>query len=54
MPRRFPGQMKAKVTMTQFCLIRPDVMEDIYRADLAAGADIIKTNTFSSTCASMG
>ncbi|MBK8557591.1 MAG: methionine synthase [Lewinellaceae bacterium] len=31
------------------CLTRPDVIEDIHRAYLEAGADIVETNTFSST-----
>ncbi|MEI6410391.1 MAG: methionine synthase [Bacteroidota bacterium] len=31
------------------CLTRPDVIEAIHRAYLEAGADIIETNTFSST-----
>ncbi len=30
-------------------LTRPDIIEDIHRAYLAAGADLIETNTFSST-----
>ena len=29
------------------CLTRPDVVEDIHRRYLSAGADIIETNTFS-------
>ena len=35
------------------CLTRPDVIQDIHRKYLAAGADIIETNTFSSTRVSM-
>jgi 5-methyltetrahydrofolate--homocysteine methyltransferase len=31
------------------CITRPDVIEDIHRQYLEAGADIIETNTFSST-----
>ncbi len=31
------------------CLTRPDVIEEIHRAYLEAGADIIETNTFNST-----
>ena len=31
------------------CLTQPDIIRDIHRANLAAGADIIETNTFSST-----
>ncbi|MDR0331893.1 MAG: methionine synthase [Dysgonamonadaceae bacterium] len=34
-------------------LIRPDVIEEIHRAYLAAGADIIETNTFNATSISM-
>ena len=30
------------------CLTRPDIVEDIHRRYLQAGADIISTNTFSS------
>ena len=32
-------------------LTRPDIIGEIHRAYLAAGADIIETNTFSSTAA---
>ena len=35
------------------CLTRPDVIQDIHRKYLEAGADIIETNTFSSTTVSM-
>ncbi len=31
------------------CLTRPDVVEEVHRAYLGAGADIISTNTFSAT-----
>ena len=31
------------------CLARPDVVADIHRAYLAAGADVVETNTFSAT-----
>jgi len=34
-------------------LVRPDVIEDIHRAYLAAGADIIETNTFNACSISM-
>ena len=34
-------------------LVRPDVIEDIHRAYLAAGADIIETNTFNACSVSM-
>ena len=35
-------------------LTRPDVIADIHREYLDAGADIIETNTFSSTAVSQG
>ncbi len=35
------------------CLTRPDIIQDIHRKYLEAGADIIETNTFSSTTVSM-
>ena len=41
-----PGQMKGNNDM--LCLTRPDVVEEIHRRYLKAGADIISTNTFSS------
>ena len=31
------------------CLVRPDVVEAIHDAYLAAGADIVSTNTFNAT-----
>src|SRR5262245_57003496 len=31
------------------CLTRPDVVRDVHDAYLAAGADIVETNTFSAT-----
>ena len=34
------------------CLTRPDVIEDIHRQYLLAGADIIETNTFNATAPS--
>lgn len=46
-----PGQMKGNNDL--LCLTRPDVIQDIHRKYLAAGADIIETNTFSSTRVSM-
>ena len=46
-----PGQMKGNNDI--LCLTRPDVIEDIHRKYLMAGADIIETNTFSSTRISM-
>ncbi len=46
-----PGQMKGNNDL--LCLTRPDVVCDIHRKYLEAGADIIETNTFSSTRISM-
>lgn len=46
-----PGQMKGNNDL--LCLTRPDVIQEIHRKYLAAGADIIETNTFSSTTVSM-
>lgn len=40
-----PGQMRGNNDM--LCLTRPDVVADIHRKYLEAGADIIETNTFS-------
>lgn len=34
------------------CLTRPDVIEEIHRAYLEAGADIIETNTFNANAVS--
>ncbi|HNN87349.1 MAG TPA: homocysteine S-methyltransferase family protein, partial [Pseudomonadales bacterium] len=34
------------------CLTRPELIEDIHRKYLAAGADIIETNTFNATAIS--
>lgn len=48
---RIPGQLKGNNDL--LCLTRPDVIQDIHRKYLVAGADIIETNTFSSTCVSM-
>ena len=45
------GQMKGNNDL--LCLTRPDVIQDIHRKYLEAGADIIETNTFSSTTISM-
>jgi len=49
--RDIPGQMKGNNDL--LCLTRPDVVQDIHRKYLEAGADIIETNTFSSTTISM-
>ena len=46
-----PGQLKGNNDL--LCLTRPDVIQDIHRKYLEAGADIIETNTFSSTSVSM-
>ena len=45
------GQLKGNNDL--LCLTRPDVIQDIHRKYLVAGADIIETNTFSSTRVSM-
>lgn len=45
------GQMKGNNDLLS--LTRPDVIQDIHRKYLEAGADIIETNTFSSTTVSM-
>jgi len=47
-----PGQMKGNNDL--LCLTRPDVIQDIHRKYLMAGADIIETNTFSSTSVMYG
>ena len=44
--RNVPGMMKGNNDMLN--ITRPDVITDIHRKYLAAGADIISTNTFSS------
>lgn len=46
-----PGQLKGNNDL--LCLTRPDVISAIHRKYLDAGADIIETNTFSSTRVSM-
>lgn len=46
-----PGQLKGNNDL--LCLTRPDVVCDIHRKYLEAGADIIETNTFNSTRVSM-
>lgn len=46
-----PGQLKGNNDL--LCLTRPDVIQEIHRKYLEAGADIIETNTFSSTVVSM-
>ena len=42
-----PGQLKGNNDI--LCLTRPDVIQDIHRKYLEAGADIIETNTFNAT-----
>lgn len=42
-----PGQMKGNNDL--LCLTRPDVICDIHRKYLEAGADIIETNSFNAT-----
>lgn len=49
--KNIPGQLKGNNDL--LCLTRPDVIRDIHRRYLEAGADIIETNTFSSTRISM-
>ena len=46
-----PGQMKGNNDI--LCLTRPDVVKDINRKYLQAGADIIETNSFNATRISM-
>lgn len=45
--RDIPGQMKGNNDL--LCLTRPDIVSDIHRKYLAAGADIIETNSFNAT-----
>jgi 5-methyltetrahydrofolate--homocysteine methyltransferase len=47
----FPGQMKGNNDMLS--ITRPDIIRAIHAQYLDAGADIIETNSFSSTCISM-
>lgn len=49
--RQVPGQMQGNNDL--LCLTRPDVIADIHRKYLEAGADIIETNTFSAQRISM-
>ena len=46
-----PGLLKGNNDM--LCLTQPDVIEEIHRKYLEAGADIIETNTFNATAVSM-
>lgn len=45
------GQLKGNNDL--LCLTRPEVIEDIHRKYLVAGADIIETNSFNATSVSM-
>lgn len=49
--REIQGQLKGNNDL--LCLTRPDVIEEIHRHYLEAGADIIETNTFNATRVSM-
>ena len=49
--RKVPGMLKGCNDV--LCLTRPDVIADIHRKYLDAGADIIETNTFNATRVSM-
>lgn len=49
--KNLPGLLKGNNDM--LCLTRPDVIEEIHRKYLEAGADIIETNTFNATAVSM-
>lgn len=46
-----PGQLKGNNDL--LCLTRPEIIEDIHRKYLVAGADIIETNSFNTTSVSM-
>ena len=46
-----PGQLKGNNDL--LCLTRPEVIKEIHREYLDAGADIIETNTFNATSVSM-
>ena len=49
--RHLPGVQKGNNDL--LCLTRPDVIADIHRRYLEAGADIIETNTFNATKVSL-
>lgn len=49
--KMIPGLLKGNNDL--LCLTRPDVIQDIHRKYLEAGADIIETNTFNATTVSM-
>ncbi len=44
----YPGDLKGNNDLLS--ITRPDVIRQIHRDNLAAGSDIVETNTFSSTC----
>lgn len=46
-----PGQMKGNNDL--LCLTRPDIIQEIHRKYLTAGADLIETNSFNATSVSM-
>lgn len=48
---KIPGQLKGNNDL--LCLTRPEVIKDIHRKYLEAGADIIETNTFNAQRVSM-
>ena len=48
--RDHPRDLKGNFDV--LCLTRPDIIEDIHRKYLDAGADIIETNTFNATAIS--
>ena len=48
----FPAELKGNNDL--LCLTRPDIVRDIHRAYLDAGADIIETNTFNATRIAQG
>src|SRR5438093_10049822 len=50
--REHPRDLKGNNDL--LILTRPDVIGEIHRAYLSAGADIIETNTFSSTAIAQG
>ena len=44
----YPGDLKGNNDLLS--ITRPDIIRQIHRNNLAAGSDIVETNTFSSTC----
>ncbi len=49
--RNYPRPLKGNNDL--LCLTRPEIISQIHRAYLAAGADILETNTFNSTAVAM-